>query len=307
MLSSPFLLLPLVLRVGVDFVLATLMLLTVLYVFRTWGRYVHSRGRLFTLILVVAHLLGLILFILIMLAVYYVVVIFFYELCHMAMRATIRESSIVTTVWVPYLAFTLAYAVVVLRNPMQSLLSLIGLFLLAVIIYIANGAEFLGLVFLIVYVGAVAILFLFVIMLLNVKTLTSSDTLIQRPSQVLSLDAGIYWGFGVLSLSFHTFFLQFTFDTVLNEARASSVGALLYYVNYGAADVMAFATLYSDQVALFLLITIILLVAMLGAIVLATATLDEEEPLFSVGDHQVIRFVTFSSFFEFTDGALRFL
>lgn len=43
-----------------------------------------------------------------------------------------------------------------------------------------------------------------------------------------------------------------------------------YYVNYEANDIMAFSSLYTKQTALFLLITVILLTAMIGAIILAT-------------------------------------
>jgi len=197
--------------------------------------------------------------------------------------ASTRESFIVTLL-IPLAAVFLAMAVVAFRNPMHSLLALIGVFFLAVLIYIASGAEFLGLVFLIVYVGAVAILFLFVIMLLNVKSLTSSVALLQRASQVYLLDAGVYLSLMLLSFNYHTLLIQIARDTALYALHASTVESLVYYVNYGAADVMAFATLYSDQVALFLLITVILLIAMLGAIVLATATLDEEEPLLPGGE-----------------------
>jgi NADH:ubiquinone oxidoreductase subunit 6 (subunit J) len=128
---------------------------------------------------------------------------------HLLARRTVDASSGLIRLLIPLCAVLLALAVAALRNPMHSLLSLIGVFLLAVVIYVANGAEFLGLVFLIVYVGAVAILFLFVIMLLNVKSLTSSDTLIERSSQLLLLDAGVYLGIAVLSFSYHAMLLQF--------------------------------------------------------------------------------------------------
>lgn len=164
---------------------------------------------------------------------------------------------------------------------MHSLLALIGAFLLAVGVYFSSGAEFLGLAFLIVYVGAVAILFLFVIMLLNVKSLTSRAAQHVQRYRALSLVAGVCLGLATLFLNYCSFLYHRALDLV-HSLGASVVAKLVYYVNYGASDVMAFATLYSKQAALFLTETVILLTAMLGAIVLATATLDEEEPLLSL-------------------------
>jgi len=181
-----------------------------------------------------------------------------------------------------FIALLLAFAVINFPNPMHSLLALIGLFLQMVVVYIIEGAEFLGLVFLIVYVGAVAILFLFVIMLLNVKVLTSALAPVQRVIQAYAPTIGIALGLLLLTRNSYSFVWQILIDSSLASRFASTVDALIYYVNYGAADIMALATLYSDEVALFLLATAILLVAMIGAIVLATATLDEEEPLLSV-------------------------
>ena len=59
--------------------------------------------------------------------------------------------------------------VVISKNPVHSILSLILVFFNAASLLIILGAEFLAMLFVIVYVGAVAVLFLFVIMMLNVK------------------------------------------------------------------------------------------------------------------------------------------
>lgn len=78
------------------------------------------------------------------------------------------------TLVLPAAAMVFASLVPVLLNPVHSLLCLLGLFAATALIYLSQGAEYLALVFLIVYVGALAILFLFVIMLLNVKDIMSS-------------------------------------------------------------------------------------------------------------------------------------
>lgn len=63
------------------------------------------------------------------------------------------------------------------RTPIYSLLSLIILFMHVVVLLLTIGVEFLGLIFLIIYVGAIAILFLFVIMLFRLKDLQQNNTI----------------------------------------------------------------------------------------------------------------------------------
>jgi NADH-quinone oxidoreductase subunit J len=61
-----------------------------------------------------------------------------------------------------------ALSVVSARNPVHSVLFLILAFVAAAGLFIGMGAEFLGMLLIVVYVGAVAVLFLFVVMLLDV-------------------------------------------------------------------------------------------------------------------------------------------
>ena len=61
-----------------------------------------------------------------------------------------------------------AIMVTVSRNTVYSVFFLILVFVSVSILFIMIGAEFLGMIMLIVYVGAVAVLFLFVVMMLNV-------------------------------------------------------------------------------------------------------------------------------------------
>lgn len=62
-----------------------------------------------------------------------------------------------------------AIMVISLSNAVHSILFLIFLFCNVIGLLLLLGAEFLSLIFLVVYVGAIAVLFLFVIMMLNVK------------------------------------------------------------------------------------------------------------------------------------------
>src|ERR671923_2245152 len=64
-----------------------------------------------------------------------------------------------------------AAMVVVSRNPVYSVLFLIVAFFNAAALFVLIGAEFLAMILVIVYVGAVAVLFLFVVMMLNIDFL----------------------------------------------------------------------------------------------------------------------------------------
>jgi NADH-quinone oxidoreductase subunit J len=70
-----------------------------------------------------------------------------------------------------FAAITVASAVMVIsaRNPVHSVLFLILAFVNAAGLFILMGAEFLGMILIVVYVGAVAVLFLFVVMMLDIN------------------------------------------------------------------------------------------------------------------------------------------
>lgn len=69
-----------------------------------------------------------------------------------------------------------ALGVILSRNIVQSVLYLILVFFLCSLLFIYLGADFLGLIILIVYIGAIAVLFLFVVMMLNVRVLELAST-----------------------------------------------------------------------------------------------------------------------------------
>jgi NADH-quinone oxidoreductase subunit J len=68
-----------------------------------------------------------------------------------------------------------AVLVILAENPIHSIISLISAFCHASLTLFLFKVEFLGFCFLIVYVGAIAVLFLFVVMMLNIKTFTIKD------------------------------------------------------------------------------------------------------------------------------------
>ena len=67
-----------------------------------------------------------------------------------------------------FIAIAAAFMVISARNPVHSVLWLILTFFNAAALFLLTGAEFLAMILLVVYVGAVAVLFLFVVMMLDV-------------------------------------------------------------------------------------------------------------------------------------------
>jgi NADH:ubiquinone oxidoreductase subunit 6 (subunit J) len=162
--------------------------------------------------------------------------------------------SLVFDLVLPFLACILAICVPLLSNPMHALLSLVGVFLATILFYVKSGIEFIGLVTLIVYVGAVAILFLFVIMLLNVKSLTMNTVLIKYYLQYMLLLYGVFLaGYLLNNLVFPLSFSSL--DIVDFPIPAYSPGYFFedvyYAVLYRAADVNAIAGLYTTHAVLF--------------------------------------------------------
>ena len=85
--------------------------------------------------------------------------------------------------------------VILTNNPVHSILALVLIFFFSSCLSIALGVEFLAILILIVYVGAISVLFLFVVMLLNIRVLELNVSLVK------------YWWLGVLYSLF--FFFNF--------------------------------------------------------------------------------------------------
>jgi NADH-quinone oxidoreductase subunit J len=168
-----------------------------------------------------------------------------------------------------------AGAVAAFRNPMHSLLALLCTFFCTALLYLIAGLAFVGVVFLIVYVGAVAVLFLFVIMLLNVKSLTSDEELVQHVSQIISI---IFAALLLIQIVYslggafdHLLAVGFLRDFVIEPTTGEAIS---YFVRYLARDINGLTKLYTLHGILLLIITAVLLVALLGAIILATVTTE---------------------------------
>jgi NADH-quinone oxidoreductase subunit J len=146
-----------------------------------------------------------------------------------------------------------ALLVIASRNPVHSVLFLILAFLNAAALFVLLGAEFLAMILVVVYVGAVAVLFLFVVMMLDI------DFAALRQGFMLYLPLG-----AVLALV-----LVGEFFVVLGAWRLGGANAIAQSVPAGVSNTQALGRiLYTDYVFYFQTAGLILLVAMIGAIVL---------------------------------------
>ena len=149
-----------------------------------------------------------------------------------------------------------AAMVVTSRNPVHSVLFLILAFFNAAALFLIAGAEFLAMILVIVYVGAVAVLFLFVVMMLDVDFARLREGF-QRYAPLGAVVGGILFLELVLVLS------AWTFAGDAQELRMAPAPA------DGVSNAEALGRiLYTDYVYLFQAAGLILLVAMIGAIVL---------------------------------------
>lgn len=148
-----------------------------------------------------------------------------------------------------------AFMVVAARNPVRAVLFLILTFFSAAGLFVMLGAEFLAMLLVIVYVGAVAVLFLFVVMMLDVDF----AALKQGFLNYLPLGGVVALALvGILSLTGITWVVSDAAGGVLQSpvppdmTNAEALGSLLY----------------DRYVFFFQLAGLVLLVAMIGAIVL---------------------------------------
>ena len=147
-----------------------------------------------------------------------------------------------------------ALMVIASRNPVHSVLFLILAFFNAAALFVLLGAEFLAMILVVVYVGAVAVLFLFVVMMLDI------DFVALRSGFMRYLPLGTVLGL-VLFAEFLVAVGAWTF------AGGAAVRAVP--LPQGVSNTEALGRiLYTDYIFYFQTAGIILLVAMIGAIVL---------------------------------------
>lgn len=142
------------------------------------------------------------------------------------------------------------------NNPIHSVFWLILAFINAAFLLLLLGLEFLPILFCIVYAGAIGIMFLFVVMLLNIKLVEISENATRY------LPIGVIIGFIFL----YQIYFVFTSE-VTNYVTSWEVYDFSSLVEVSNIEQMG-QVLYTDYFLYFLVSSLVLLVAMIGAIVL---------------------------------------
>ena len=187
------------------------------------------------------------------------------------------------------LAILSGILVIISKNPIVSVLFLIGLFLSIASYLMVLGLNFIGLSYLLVYVGAVSILFLFILMLINVRL----SELLSNPNNSIPLAIliGISFNYPVYEIlpNFNNNNWNITLGHIFYNDYSNNLIELLTLTNTKLNnDKIAFATskvwdgylaetshitsigniMYSSYSIWLILTSIILLLAMVGAIVI---------------------------------------
>jgi NADH-quinone oxidoreductase subunit J len=148
-----------------------------------------------------------------------------------------------------------AFMVIAAKNPVHSVLFLILAFVNAAGLFLLLGAEFLAMILVVVYVGAVAVLFLFVVMMLDV------DFAELRQGFLQFLPVGALVGLIFLIELVLVVGAWVTSPALVKASQVISAGAVTNTEALGRV-------LYTTYIHYFQLAGIVLLVAMIGAIVL---------------------------------------
>ena len=159
-----------------------------------------------------------------------------------------------------------AVGVIAFRSPVHAALSLLGTFLAVAGLFVLQHAEFLAAVQILVYAGGVMVLFLFVIMLVNVRSLAGESQYVRRlvpAAVVLGIVLAVLVGIGVVAAGQGA--------PADPTALTSVAGAPL-----GNTEAVGWS-LYRDYLLPFEVVSLVLLVAMIGAIVLGRKELGAKE------------------------------
>ena len=176
-------------------------------------------------------------------------------------------------------------SVIISKNPIVSILFLIGLFLSISSYLILLGMNFIGLSYLLVYIGAVSILFLFILMLINIRI---SELLNETTNSIpLAIMIGISFNYSVyqiLPYSFTIFDSNILFNSNMYNNISNNLTKLLnnfnndiFYATSKSWDGSLAETthitsigniIYTSHFIWLLLTSMILLLAMVGAIVI---------------------------------------
>ncbi|MEM9495051.1 MAG: NADH-quinone oxidoreductase subunit J [Pseudomonadota bacterium] len=161
-----------------------------------------------------------------------------------------------------------AVMVIASRNPVHSVLFLISTFIAAAGLFVLMGAEYLAMLLIVVYVGAVAVLFLFVVMMLDVDFVELKQGFLEYIPIGGAIAAVV-----VVELIMVVTVWVFPSEDELSRAHPTPTAAETVSNPAGPSNIEEIGLiLYTDYVHYFQISGMILLVAMIGAILLTFRT-----------------------------------
>lgn len=165
-------------------------------------------------------------------------------------------------------AIVCGFMVIAARNPVHSVLFLISAFLSVAGLFVLMGAEYLAMLLVVVYVGAVAVLFLFVVMMLDVDFVEMKQGFLQYMPIGFALSALV-----VIELLMVVAVWAFPSEAEVARAHPAPTAGQTVADPNGPTNIEALGLiLYTDYVHYFQIAGMVLLVAMIGAIVLTFRT-----------------------------------
>jgi NADH-quinone oxidoreductase subunit J len=155
-------------------------------------------------------------------------------------------------------AFILGFGVMVVtaRNTVHCVLFLVANFLCVAVLYVVLGAEFLAVIQVLVYAGGIVVLYLFVVMLVNLKRLPDAYADPRRRARL---------GFVISA----TVLAEISAILVYSAGHPTAVPATAGSLSAGGNTEVVGWLLYTDYLVPFEVASMLLLAAMVGAIVLA--------------------------------------
>jgi len=167
------------------------------------------------------------------------------------------------------LCLAMSMMVISAKNPIHSVFYLVLVFLNGAGLFILLGVEFLAIIFIIVYVGAIAILFLFIVMMLNIKLVELNENML-RYLPIGALMAIIFFFEIFLLIDNDLISLNYNPNITLPDEFLKSefmIPWAHHFMNHSNLEILGLH-LYTMYFPLFWMASFILLVAMVGAIVL---------------------------------------
>jgi NADH-quinone oxidoreductase subunit J len=163
-----------------------------------------------------------------------------------------------------------AVGVIISGNPVHSALCLVATLFGIAVLFVAEDAHFLAAVQVIVYAGAIVVLFLFVIMLLGVDQSEDLETEPLGGQRPMAAAAGV----GLLGLALTTMFLTHRdFDAIALGAK-SSVGPIGDQTSENVRKLGQ--ALFTDYLFAFEITSVLLVIAVVAAVVLARRAATEQ-------------------------------